>query len=271
MSPEQLYDAAVAAGKRLLGAVIILIVGLQLVKYFLRYLEKYFEKHHVDETARCFILPLVRVSSYILLGLIIVSTLGVEMTSIIALLTSAGVAIGLALQGSLANIAGGVLILVLKMFKVGDYIEGAGQAGIVESIQLFYTVLRTPDNRKVIVPNAQLANSSIVDYSANPIRRLDVHVSTSYEDDVDVVMGILRRIVEEEPRILPEPAPMIVVGEFTPISVNYFVRVWVKTPDVWPTRWAIQEKVRREFAKAGIRVPTQEVRLQVNPNGSKVH
>lgn len=264
MSLEQLYDAAAVVGGRLLTAAIILLVGLQLIKYLMRYLRNSFEKHRVDQSARSFILPLVRVGSYVLLALIVVSTLGVETTSVLALLTSAGVAIGLALQGSLANIAGGVLILVLKMFKIGDYIEAAGQAGTVQSIQLFYTVLVTPDNRKVIIPNAELANSSIVDYTANPTRRLDFVFSTSYDDDIDLVKGILSRAVQDHPGVLPEPAPLIVMGEHTPTSINYFVRVWTKTTDYWPVRWAIQEKVRREFAKAGIRVPTQQVKVRVN-------
>jgi small conductance mechanosensitive channel len=186
------------------------------------------------------------------------------MTSVVALLASAGLAVGLALQGSLANLAGGVLIMALRPFRVGDFIEAAGYSGTVEQIQIFYTYLRTPDNRRVIIPNAQLSNSSGINYSTNPTRRLDFIFSTSYDSDINTVKEVLSRVTGEHPSVLEDPKPQIVLGEHGDSGLNYFVRVWVDRTDYWPTRFDILEKVKIEFDKAGIEIPYQQIDIHVN-------
>ncbi len=259
MDLDELYALGVAIGGRVMAAIAIFLVGIHLVKLLMRLVSASFERHQVDASLRSFSLSLIRAGGYIILGITIASTLGIEMTSVLALLASAGLAVGLALQGSLSNFAGGVLLLALKPFRVGDYIEGAGQAGTVNAIQIFYTTLVTPDNRKIIIPNADLANSNTVNYSANPTRRLDLVFSAGYEDDVDFVKGILEGAVAEQTEVLSDPPPQIVVGEHGANSINYFVRVWVKREDYWPLRFALLELVKKEFDKAGINIPYPQV------------
>jgi small conductance mechanosensitive channel len=213
------------------------------------------DRHDFDESLHTFLIPAIRLGLYVILGIMIASMLGVEMASVIALLASAGLAVGLALQGSLANLAGGVLIMALRPFKVGDFVEAAGYSGTIEQIQIFHTYLRTPDNRRVIVPNAQLSNSSAINYSTNPIRRLSLTFSARYSDDIGQVKDVLRRVVQNHPLVLPDPAPQIVVGEHGDHGLTYFVRVWVERGDYWTVNFDLLEKVKIEFDQAGIEIP----------------
>jgi len=183
------------------------------------------------------------------------SQLGIQTTSFIAILGAAGLAIGLALQGSLANFAAGFLMIIFRPFKVGDFIEGAGVAGVVEQIQIFTTILRTPDNKTIIVPNAGLSNGNITNYSTKDTRRVDLTVGASYDADIRHVKQVLEGIIAADQRILPDPAPMIVVSELADSSVNFVVRVWVKSPDYWGVFFNANEQVKLRFDEEGIGIP----------------
>jgi len=187
----------------------------------------------------------------------------VQTTSFVAVVGAAGLTIGLALQGSLANFAAGILMIIFKPFKVGDYIEGGGVDGIVEEIGIFTTELKTFDNKKIIVPNAKLTSDNIINYTAREIRRVDIVASVSYSDDLDKVRKVLEDILAADEHVLKEPAPKIAVLELADSSVNFAVRPWVKTSDYWDVFFATQESIKKQFDAAGISIPfpQQDVHL----------
>jgi small conductance mechanosensitive channel len=186
------------------------------------------------------------------------------MTSFIAVLGSAGLAVGLALQGSLSNFAGGVLILVLKPYKVGDYIEAAGYAGTVQEIQMFYTILQSPDNKKIIVPNSNMSNSGTVNFSANATRRVDLVFGVGYDDDVEKVKSILWDVANEDPLVLDDPAPLIVLGQHDASSINFFYRVWCNASDYWAVYFSTMEKVKLAFDKHQVGIPYPQMDVHLN-------
>src|SRR5690606_5359625 len=185
----------------------------------------------------------------------VASMVGVATTSFVAVIGAAGLAIGLALQGSLANFAGGVLILIFKPFKVGDTIEAQGFVGTVKEIQILHTILNTPDNRRVVIPNGSLSNSSLVNMSVNTTRRADMTFGISYNDDIDKAKAICQRLLDADPRWLTDPAPLIVVGSLGDNSVNLTVRCWTNASDLWPFQWDMLERVKNSFDQEGITIP----------------
>ncbi len=184
-----------------------------------------------------------------------VGALGVQTTSFIAILGAAGLAVGLALQGSLSNFASGVLIIIFRPYKVGDWIEGAGISGAVVDVQILTTILKTGDNKQIIVPNSQIMDSIITNYSANDTRRVDMVVGVSYADDVDKVRAALEDLITAEERILDDPAPTIAVSELADSSVNFVVRPWVKTADYWGVKFDLTEAIKKRFDQDGISIP----------------
>lgn len=184
-----------------------------------------------------------------------VAQVGIQTTSIIAVLGAAGLAIGLALQGSLSNFAAGVLMLIFRPFRAGDYVECAGTAGVVEEVQIFSTRLRTPDNKLVIVPNGAVYSGNVVNYSANDTRRLDLVFGVSYADDLDHVKRVMRAVLDAEPRLLADPAPTIGLLELADSSVNFAVRPWVRTGDYWPVYFDLMEAMKKRFDAEGITIP----------------
>lgn len=252
---EALYALIVTYAGKVFLAVIVLLVGLWLIKRVTKLITSKLEKAALDESLRTFLIPLVRVTLQVLLVITIASMLGAEMTSFIAIIGAAGFAIGLALQGSLANFAGGVLILILKPFKVGDFIEAAGFSGTVKEIQVFHTILNTPDNRKIIIPNANLSNSSAVNYSAYDTRRLDLKFGVGYDDDVGKVKEVLQKIANDHPLVMKEPAPMIVLGEHGDSSIVFFFRVWCAAADYWTLYFEFMEQVKLAFDEENINIP----------------
>lgn len=184
-----------------------------------------------------------------------INQLGVETTSLLAVVATAGLAIGLALQGSLSNFASGVMIVGFRPYKVGDFIEAGGVSGTVEQVQIFTTVLRTGDNRQVIVPNSQIMAGDITNYSANPTRRVDLVASCSYDDDLDHVRKVLEGIVADDDRLLDEPATSIAVTELGDSSVNFIVRPWVKSGDYWAVRCDMTEQIKKRFDAEGLSIP----------------
>ena len=240
---------------RLFGAVVILIVGWVAISKGSAYMGSRMDRAGVDGSLKSFMVPLLRIGLQVLLVISVASMMGAEMTSFIAVIGAAAFAVGLALQGSLANFAGGVLILILRPFKIGDYIEAVGYAGTVKEIQVFHTLLNTPDNRRIIIPNAQLSNSSTVNYSSYDTRRLDLKFGIGYQDDLLKAKEVLRSIAEDHPLIMDDPAPMVVLGEHGDSALIIYYRVWCKASDYWSLYFELMEKVKLAFDEEGIQIP----------------
>lgn len=238
---------------RLILAIITLIVGLWVIRYFVSFIDR--KLRPKDPTLNSFLCGLMRIGLKIMLLISVAAMIGISTTSFIAVIGAAGLAVGLALQGSLANFAGGVLILIFKPFKVGDVIEAQSFAGTVLEIQILYTILNTFDNRRVVIPNGHLANGSVVNISAYDTRRCDMSFGIGYGDDIDKAKAICSRLIEQDERALADPAPLIVVGGLGDSSVNLTVRVWTKSSDLWPFFWDMQEKIKKTFDAEGISIP----------------
>ncbi len=236
-------------------ALLIFYVGKLVVGLVVRALHKVMQRQEVDKTLETFICNLVRVVLLVVVAIAAISALGIETTSFIAIFGAAGLAVGLALQGSLSNFASGVLIVLFRPYRVGDFVEAAGISGVVEQVQILTTVLRTGDNKQIIVPNGQIMDSIITNYSANETRRVDMVVGVSYDDDLDKVRATIQELVAAEERILDEPACTIAVSELADSSVNFVVRPWVKTPDYWGVMFDLTEAIKKRFDKEGISFP----------------
>ena len=255
MDVNLLYETLIGFASSILLALIFLFLGLKVINVLVNQADSKMKKANIEESLQNFLASLIRAVLLILLIISIASMLGVEVASFVAVIAAAGFAIGLALQGSLANFAGGVLILILKPFKIGDYIEGAGYAGTVKEIQIFHTILNTPDNRIVIIPNAILSNNGIINYSTSPTRRVDFTFGVGYEDDIKLVKDVLRSIAESDERVFADPPPQIVLGEHGDSAVIFYYRVWCKKEDYWTIYFDTLEKVIVEFDKEGISIP----------------
>ena len=242
-------------GLRVLYAVLIIVIGRWVVKLLLKIIKAALEKTTVEETVRIFVVNLLNTLLMVIIFIAAINQLGIETTSIIAMLGAAGLAIGLSLQGSLANFAAGILIVIFKPYKVGDYIEAGSAAGTVLDIQIFSTVLKTPDNKIVIVPNGIIMKDSVVNYTDQATRRVDIVASCGYEDDIDKVKEILKDILNQEDRILAEPEPKIAVSELADNSVNFIVRPWVNSSDVLSVKYSILEQIKKRFDAEGISIP----------------
>jgi len=238
---------------KLLLAILTLVEGLWLVNRFVNLLDHRLGKK--DPTLNKFLCGLISAVLKVMLLISVASMIGIETTSFIAVVGAAGLAIGLALQGSLANFAGGVLILIFKPFRVGDTIEAEGYLGSVAEIQILYTVLNTFDNRRVVIPNGNLSNATLTNVSVYDKRRCDMTFGIGYDDDIDKAKKILQRLFEEDERSLTEPAPRICVGGLGDNSVDLMFRPWVGTDDLWPYYWDMQEKVKKAFDEEGISIP----------------
>lgn len=239
--------------KNLAGALIIFYVGRWVAGLIVRSIATVMQKNNMDRTLETFICNLVRMTLILFVVIAAVNQLGIQTTSLIAVLGAAGLAVGLALQGSLSNFASGVLIILFRPYKVGDYIEGAGVAGSVEDMQILTTVLRTSDNKRVIVPNSQIMGSIITNYSSNDQRRIDMVVGVSYDDDIDKVRDELKALVAADDRILDDPACLIAVSELADSSVNFVLRPWVKTSDYSAVKFSLTEAIKKRFDE-GVKV-----------------
>ena len=266
--PQEIMSYAIEItsnfGLKLLTALIVVIVGKQLVKILLKVVKVALEKANTEETVRIFIANLLNTVFTVIIFVAAINQLGVETTSIIALLGAAGLAIGLALQGSLANFAAGILIVIFRPYKVGDYIEAGTNVGTVKDIQIFSTVLRTPDNKTIVVPNGSIMDGSITNYSEQPTRRIDIIASCSYEDDLDKVKQVLKTILDSEERILTEPKPQIAVSELAESSVNFIVRPWVNSSDYLPVMYSLLEQIKKTFDQEGISIPYPQSDIHIH-------
>ena len=261
---QELPDKLIRLGVRVLLALVVLCGGIQLTKLVRRIMRKSFERRNVDVGVSRFLDSLVKTALYILLLFTIASYFGLDAASVVALVGSAGVAIGLAVQGSLSNFAGGVLILLLKPFKVGDYIrDAAGNEGTVEDVQLFYTRLITPDRHMVVVPNGELANSNILNMSTLNDRRLDIKVGISYEADIRRAREVLLQVLDEDPGVLQEEEKRVFVDELADSSVVLDLRCYSANENFWETRWRLTEKVKYALDEAGIPIPFPQMDVHV--------
>jgi small conductance mechanosensitive channel len=240
---------------KLLLALILLVIGLRIIKLIIKGLEKGMTKAQTDETLMKFFSSFISILLKIILLISVASMIGVETTSFVAVLGAAGLAIGFALQGSLGNLAGGLLILLFKPFKVGDFIEAQGFLGKVHSIQILNTILKTPDNKTVHIPNGQLSGGAMTNFSTEPQRRVDMTFGIGYDDDIKKVKDVLHRLVQADNRILKDPEPMIALSELGDSSVNLVVRVWVNSSDYWGVFFDMQQNVKITFDGEGISIP----------------
>lgn len=247
----------------LVTAVVIFYVGKMAVGLVVRGLRKVMQRQEVDRTLETFICNLVRMVLLVIVIIAAIGAIGIQTTSFIAIFGAAGLAVGLALQGSLSNFASGVLIVLFRPYRVGDFVEAAGVSGSVEEVQILTTVLKTGDNKQIIVPNGQIMDSIITNYSANDTRRVDMVVGVSYDDDLDKVRDTITELVAAEDRILDEPACTIAVSALADSSVNFIVRPWVKTPDYWGVMFDLTEAIKKRFDQEGISFPfpQQDVHL----------
>lgn len=252
---EKATEMLMTWGPKLVLAIVILVVGIIIINSFSRFLRKFMNKREVDPTLIPFLVGLIRTLLKIMLIISVVDIVGVKTTSFVAVLGAAGLAVGLALQGSLANFAGGVLILIFKPYKVDDYIEAQGEAGIVKAVQIFNTVLLTPDNRKVIIPNGAISSGTITNFSAEETRRMDMIFGIGYDDDLEKAKNVLKEMADADERILADPAPFIGVNGLGDSSVDLVVRIWCKKEDYWDIHFEWQNNVKLRFDKEKISIP----------------
>ncbi len=256
---EQLMDKLVEwgalYGPQIIGALAILIIGRMVVGILVGIVRRLMNKANVDETLTKFVLSLTRIMLMTFVFIAALNALGVATTSFIAIIGAAGLAIGLALQGSLANFASGVMLIIFRPFKSGDFVEAGGVAGVVEDISIFSTIMRTGDNKQMIIPNSNITGSNIINYSAKDTRRVDFVFGIGYDDDLKKAKQLLVEIINGDDRILKDPAPVVAVSELADSSVNFIVRPWVKSGDYWAVYWDITEKVKLTFDNQGISIP----------------
>ncbi|MCF7802898.1 MAG: mechanosensitive ion channel [Candidatus Marinimicrobia bacterium] len=242
-------------GLRIIGSILIFIVGKWVAGLLTKLLSRALNKSGIDKTLRTFLRNITYYGLFVFVIIAAMSNLGIETASFIAVLGAAGLAIGFALQGSLSNFAAGVLIILFKPFKVDDHIEAAGTEGYVEEIQIFKTIIRSFDNKKIILPNSKVMNDNIVNHTAKDVRRLDLTVGIGYDDDIPKAKKVLKDILDSESRILDDPPPSIVVKELGDNSVNLGVRPYINTSDYFPLKFALTEKIKLRFDEEGISFP----------------
>ena len=242
-------------GLKVLAAIVVFIVGRWIAKALTKFTETLMKKRQVDPTIVSFVANMTYIALLVFVVLAALGQLGIQTTSFIAVIGAAGLAIGLALQGSLANFAAGFLMIIFRPFKVGDYIEGAGVAGTVEAIQIFTTQLRTPDNKTVIIPNSSLTAGNITNWSVKGTRRVDLVMGIGYGDDIDKAKSIMGDILAKDERVLKDPPPQIAVLELADSSVNLMVRPWVKSQHYWDVYCDTTENIKKSFDTQGISIP----------------
>lgn len=242
-------------GPSVLKSLGILIIGLFVIKMMIKLTKRIMQKSKVDITLQKFFGDLFGWALKILLFVTVITQLGIPTTSFVAILGAAGLAVGLALQGSLANFAGGALIMIFKPFKIGDYIKVQGEEGVVKSIEIFTTKLNSLDNKEIIIPNGALSNSSIINYSTEEMRRVDLKFGVSYDADIKETKNVLASIVNNHPLILKDPAPAILLVELADSSINFAVRSWVESANYWAVYTEVLEQTKEALDTAGIEIP----------------
>lgn len=260
---ERLLSLSITAGKRILVAIIILVVGRLLIGLVNRLVANMLRRQRIDASVQTFLRSLVKILLTVLLIISVIGALGINTTSFAALLASAGVAIGMALSGNLQNFAGGLVILLFKPYRVGDWIEAQGVQGLVKEIQIFHTVLTTADNKVVYIPNGSMSTAVVVNYTRNETRRVEWTIGIDYGEDVDKARDAISTALAGDSRILPDPAPAVVVGALADSSVNLIVRVWVKAEDYWPVYYETYKNIYATFNRLGIDFPFPQQTVHV--------
>lgn len=263
LNPDSLMEMTLPFATNLLLAIVIYIAGHWLAKRLVSLISSVMHKQKLDEALIEFIASISSVLLTFVVALIALEQLGIDTTSLLALLGAAGLAVGLALKDSLSNFAAGVMLILFKPFKIGDFVEAGGIAGVVEKISVFSTQFRTGDNREIIVPNSGIYGGVITNFSAKPTRRIDLVIGIGYDDDIKQARDVLRDIVNNDERILKDPETVIAVSELGDSSVNFIVRPWVKSEDYWAVHWDLLETIKLTFDQQGISIPypQQDVHL----------
>lgn len=258
---EQIIILGTEAGKSILLAAIVAVIGYYIVRFINNMVARILERRNVEPTVQTFLKSFINITLLILLILTVVSTLGVNTTSLAALLASAGLAVGMALSGNLQNLAGGIILLLFKPYKAGDYIEAQGVSGTVKAIQIFHTILTTPDNKELFIPNGALSSGNITNYSKNDLRRVDMVVSVEYGTDTEKVKQVTQELLRSDSRILKDPAPFVAVNELGDNGVFFSIRVWVNGSDYWNVFFDTNERIYNEFNKQGIGFPFPQIQI----------
>lgn len=261
---SKMIDLGISLGSKLLIALVIFIIGRWLVKRILRLTCTIMQKRQVEASLYSFVRSLVGITLNFVLLITIISVLGIETSSFIALFASAGVAIGMALSGTLQNFAGGVMILLFKPFKVGDTIEAQGQSGKVKEIQIFNTLITTPDNKLIIIPNGGLSTGIMKNYSKEPTRRVDWEFGIGYGDSYDKAKAVIDKLLASDSRVLQDPAWFIALTSLGESSVNIVIRAWVNAPDYWDVYFNLNEKVYKTFAEEGLNIPFPQLDVHLH-------
>jgi small conductance mechanosensitive channel len=255
ISTDQIWIIVMAYGPKIIYAILTLIIGLWIVKGITKGFSKLMDSRDFDPSLKPFLKSLISTLLKIMLVITVMTMLGIEMTSFIAILGAAGLAVGMALSGTLQNFAGGVMLLIFKPFKVGDFVEAQGYAGVIKEIQIFNTIMTTGDNKTIIIPNGGLSNGAMTNFSTQSTRRVDMTFGIGYGDDIKKTKELLSSIMASDERILKDPATFIAVSELADSSVNFVVRAWVYSSDYWPVFFHMQETVKIAFDKEGISIP----------------
>lgn len=255
-----------SSGVKILIGLLILSIGWKLVKRVVKIFNTILEKRNIDPTIGSFLDGVINISLKILLILIVMDYVGLKTSSLVALVGSAGLAVGLALQGSLANFAGGVIILLIRPFNVGDLIDSGEHTGTVEKIGIFYTHLVTFDNKQILIPNGELANKSIVNYTSKDTRRVDLKFTVGYEQDISKVKNALFSVINTEELILNDPPAFVAVSEHGDSAITFVVRVWTKTEDYWTVHFNLLERVKMKFDEENISIPYNQMDIHIKGN-----
>lgn len=263
-------ETVVTYAPRLLAAIAVFIIGRWIIRSIVRFFGKTLDKRNVDDSLKPFLRGMVNTLLMVLLVISVLSMMGVQMTAFIAVIGAVGLAVGLALSGTLQNFAGGVIILLFKPFKVGDFIDTLDYTGTVSEILIFNTILKTPDNKTVILPNGEVATSSLVNFSTESKRRVDWTFGIGYGDSTEEAIDLLKRLLREDSRILNEPEePFLAVSELADSSVNIVTRAWVDAENYWPVFFEMNQKVYNAFNKEGFNIPFPQMDVHVHGSGSE--
>lgn len=259
-----LVNFATSFGVKLIGAILILVIGLKVVKWFIKLIKKTKGFQKMDPGAASFICSLLSFALRLIIILTAVATLGVPMTNFITILGSAGLAVGLAMQGSLSNLAGGLMILIFHPFRVGDFINANGVSGTVKEITILYTIIDTPDNVRNIVPNGELSNATVTNYSINDTRRVDLSLGVSYKSDLKQVVALLTDMAEKCPYRIEDKEPFVKIGSYDESQITMYVRIWTKAADYWTAFFELTEQAKDIFDANGIEIPYPQVDVHID-------
>lgn len=258
---EQATSTGIEIGKSVLLAIVLAVAGRYVIRFINKMVARMLERRGVEPTVQSFLKSFVNITLIVLLIITVVGTLGVNTTSLAALLASAGLAVGMALSGNLQNLAGGIILLFLKPFKVGDFIEAQGVSGTVKAIQIFHTILTTTDNKELFVPNGALSSGNITNYTKNELRRVDFTIGVEYGTEIEKVKQVTLALLREDRRIMADPAPFIAVKELGDNGVIYVIRVWAKASDYWDVFFNTTERIYTEYNKQGIGFPFPQIQI----------